>query len=276
VVTVQSGAFSGQVAIVTGAGEGIGLRLGQRLVAAGARVVLNDLDAERAAAAAAAIGGDDVCAGVGGDVADLAVTQALVDLAVDRFGRLDIAVANAGITKWSRFLDYEPDDVRAVLDVNLFGSFFLAQRAARRMQHQGGGGRILLMSSVTGLQAIEYLSVYGATKAALRMLARQLVVELGPLGITVNVIAPGATITPRNLADDPEYERVWGDVTPTGRPATVDDIAEAALFLLSPAAAQITGQTLVVDGGWSATSPVPALDFVDRPRRHGKGATPPR
>jgi 3-oxoacyl-[acyl-carrier protein] reductase len=125
------------------------------------------------------------------------------------------------------------------------------------MRDEGHGGRVLFMSSVAGIQAIEELSVYGATKAALSMLARQLVAELSPLGITTNAIAPGATVTPRTLADDPDYERVWSAVTPTGRASTVDDIADAALFLLSPAAAQITGQTLVVDGGWTATSPSP-------------------
>jgi 3-oxoacyl-[acyl-carrier protein] reductase len=94
------------------------------------------------------------------------------------------------------------------------------------------------------------------------MLARNLVLELSPHKITVNCVAPGATLTPRNLADDPNYETVWGRLTPTQQAMRPDDIANAALFLLSPQAAQITGQTIVVDGGWSVTSPTPALDFV--------------
>lgn len=257
--------FAGQVAVVTGAGEGIGARLVERLVDEGARVVVNDADAERAHAVVASLGSGAVA--VAGDAADVDVVQSLVDTALQRFGRLDLAVANAGITRYRPFLDCEPADVRAVLDLNVAGSFFLAQRAARAMRAAGHGGRILFTASVTGVQSVPYLSIYGASKAALRMLARQLVVELGPLGITVNTVAPGATVTPRNLADDPDYERSWGTRTPTGRAATVDDIAAAALFLLSPAAAQITGQTIVVDGGWSATSPVPALDFVDDPRQ---------
>lgn len=253
--------FAGEVAVVTGAGEGIGARIAERLVAEGASVVVNDADAERARAVAAALG--DRAVAVAGDAAELDVIQSLVDTAVERFGRLDIAVANAGITRYRPFLDCEPADVRAVLDLNVAGSFFLAQRAARAMRAGGRGGRILFTSSVTGVQSVPYLSIYGASKAAVRMLARQLVTELGPFGITVNTVAPGATVTPRNLADDPDYERAWGTRTPTGRAATVDDIAAAALFLVSPAAAQVTGQTLVVDGGWSATSPVPALDFVE-------------
>jgi 3-oxoacyl-[acyl-carrier protein] reductase len=256
--------FLGKTAVITGAGEGIGLEIARQLAVQGANVLLNDLDTAKAAAAAAEIvASGGVCLSVGGDVGQVAVVRHLVAQAVAQFGQLDIAVANAGITLWNNFFDYDPDDFQTVLNVNLGGSFFLAQAAARQMRQQGDGGRILFMSSVTGYQAIEYLSAYALTKAALRMLARQLVVELGLYGITVNAIAPGATVTPRNLADDPNYETVWGQITPTGRAATTADIAQAALFLLSPQAAQINGQTLVVDGGWTATSPVPPLDFVE-------------
>ena len=257
--------FKGKTAVITGAGEGIGLEIARQLAAQGANVLLNDVDAGKAAVAAEQIvASGGVCLGVGGDVGEVSVVRGLVAQAVAHFGQLDIAVANAGITLWNNFFDYDPDDFQTVLNVNLRGSFFLAQAAARQMRQQGTGGRILFMSSVTGYQAIQYLSAYALTKAALSMLARQLVVELGPYGITVNAIAPGATVTPRNLADDPDYEAVWGRLTPTRRPAFPADIAQAALFLLSPQAAQINGQTLVVDGGWTATSPVPPLEFVEK------------
>jgi glucose 1-dehydrogenase len=146
--------------------------------------------------------------------------------------------------------------------LNLRGSFFLAQAAARQMRAQGTGGRIVLMSSVTGHQAVPYLSAYGMTKAGLEMLARALVLELSPHGITINCVAPGATLTPRNLQDDPNYAESWGRILPTRRVGTPEDIANAALFLLSPQSGQITGQTIVVDGGWTAISPTPSLDFV--------------
>jgi glucose 1-dehydrogenase len=246
-----------RVAIVTGAGQGIGLEIARKLILRGTKVILNDVDAalaERSAQRLRDEGG--TCWPMAGDVSDGATVRRLVDGAVSRFGRLDIAVANAGVTVFGSFWDYSPEQLRRVLEVNLGGSFFLAQAAARRMKEQGSGGRILFMSSVTGHQAHKNLAAYGMTKAALEMLARALVIDLSPHDITVNALAPGATLTERTTSD-PGYEGVWSRLTPTGRPATVEDIAHAALFLLSEEAAQITGQTLVVDGGWTCTSPSP-------------------
>ena len=112
------------------------------------------------------------------------------------------------------------------------------------------------MSSVTGHQAHASLAAYGMTKAGLEMLARSLVIDLSPYGITINAVAPGATLTERTL-NDPMYVPTWSRITPMGRPATVADIANAALFLVAPASRHITGQTLVVDGGWTAVSVPP-------------------
>lgn len=268
--------FQNRVAIITGAGEGIGYAIAQELCRHGAAVLLNDIDANRAETAAAEIAKEThgSCIAIPGDAGDVAVIRGMVRQAVVQFDRLDIAVANAGLTLWSDFFDYRLEDFEQVVGVNLRGSYFLAQAAAQQMRaqqmraqqmrRQGSGGRILFMSSVTGHQAIRYLSAYAMTKAALEMLARNLVVELSPYAITVNCVAPGATVTPRNLADDPNYEAVWARVIPMQRTASTLDIANAALFLLSPAAAQITGQTIVVDGGWTAVSPTPALDFVQK------------
>lgn len=246
-----------KVAIVTGAGQGIGLEICRQLVAAGAKVILNDADAALASAAAETITSNGgICLAVPGDSSDCTVIQALVDTSVQVYGRLDIAIANAGITLFGNFFSYSPEAFSRVMEVNLSGSFFLAQAAAKQMVAQASGGRLLFMSSVTGHQAYKNLAAYGMSKAALEMLARNLVIELSQYGITVNCIAPGATATERTLSD-PDYEKIWSEITPVGRAATVQDIANTALFLVSAEASQITGQTILVDGGWSAVSPNP-------------------
>lgn len=255
--------FSNQTAIVTGAGEGIGCEVARQFCAEGANVLLNDILPQRAQQAADAITAETGanCVAIPGDVADVDAARGFVAEAVERFGRLDICVCNAGLTSWGDFFDYQPADFERVVNVNLRGSYFLAQAAARQYREQGEGGRIVLMSSVTGHQAVPYLSAYGMTKAALEMMARNLVLELSPLRITINCVAPGAVITPRNLNDDPNYEKTWAKLTPLGQAIQPDDIANAVLFLASPASARITGQTIVVDAGWSATSPIPDMEY---------------
>ena len=255
--------FDKQTAIVTGAGEGIGYEVARQFCAEGARVLLNDIVEERARAAAAAIAAETgvECSAAAGDIAEVEVVRGLVAEAVERFGKLDICVCNAGLTSWGDFFAYEPTDFERVVSVNLRGSYFLAQAAARHYRERGGGGRIVLMSSVTGHRAVPYLSAYGMTKAGLEMLARNLVLELSPHGITINCVAPGAVITPRNLKDDPDYEATWAALTPIGQAIATEDIANAVLFLASGAAGKINGQAIVVDGGWTSTSPIPDMAY---------------
>lgn len=243
-----------KVAIVTGAGCGIGLEICKQLVAEGGRVVLNDLDPKLAASAAKNLGNHAIA--VAGDAGKPEIIQKLIAAALDNFGKVDIAIANAGITLYGDFLTYSREDFFRVMEVNLGGSFFLAQAVANQIKKQGKGGSILFMSSVTGHQAHKNLGAYGMTKAALEMLARNLVIEISELGINVNAIAPGATATERTL-EDPDYEKTWSRITPMGRAGTARDMAAAALFLVSDAARHITGQTLVIDGGWTAVSPSP-------------------
>lgn len=246
-----------QVAIVTGAGQGIGLEICRHLALQGARVILNDIEASLAIVAANSIQQQHgICIPMVGDSSDVSFIQKMVDEAVHQFGKVDIAIANAGITLFGDFFDYPLQDFNRVMQVNLGGSFFLAQAVANQMKTQETGGSILFMSSVTGHQAHKNLAAYGMSKAALEMLAKNLVIDLSPHKINVNAIAPGATLTERTSSDH-DYEKVWSRITPMGRPAVPNDIAATALFLVSPAARHITGQTIIIDGGWTSVSPSP-------------------
>ncbi|MGK6353051.1 SDR family NAD(P)-dependent oxidoreductase [Parapedobacter sp. DT-150] len=251
-----SATYSGKTAIVTGAGQGIGFEICRQLASGGATVLLNDIDKSLAENAQRRIEAIGRCIACPGDSGDLAFIKQLVNSAVTETGTLDIVVANAGITLFGDFLDYSPESFNRVMQVNLGGTFFLAQEAAKRMIQQGTGGSLLFMSSVTGRQAHKNLAAYGMSKAALELLAKHLVLELAPYGINVNTVAPGATLTERTAEDD-SYAATWAEITPMGRAGTPADVAAAVSFLVSDQARHITGQTLVIDGGWSSVSPSP-------------------
>lgn len=251
--------FDKKVAIITGAATGIGLEIARQLILEGAYVVINDIDAEAAESCFVVLnkirrGSVKVLIG---DASEIETTKKLVECAVTYYGKLDIAIAHAGITCFGDFFEFDPVDFGSMMDLNMKGSFYLAQAAARQMRSQRQGGRILFTASVIGIQASSQLTAYAMTKAAISMMAKNLVVDLSPYDINVNCIAPGATLTPRTALETPNYEQDWGAVIPLGRSAITKDIAGPALFLLSDAARHITGQTLVIDGGWSATSPIP-------------------
>ena len=182
----------------------------------------------------------------------------------EQHGVPDVVIANAGITKYIGFLECTPETFDRVLAVNLRGTYFLAQTAAKQMIAAKKPGRILLMSSVVGWRAFLNFSVYSTTKAAIQMMAKAIALELGEYGITVNSISPGATLTERTLREDPHYAENWSGVTITQDVGQVADIVNAALFLASPASSQITGQDLLIDGGWAIRSPVPE-DHPEKP-----------
>lgn len=250
--------FKDKVAIVTGAGQGIGFEICSNLAMEGAHVILNDIDQTLADHAVERItkNASGNCLSLAGDSGDILFIQKMVDTAVAEFGKLDIVIANAGITLFGDFFTYPPESFFRVMQVNLGGTFFLAQAASNQMKKQASGGSLLFTSSVTGHQAHRDLAAYGMSKAALEMLAKNLVIELSQYKINVNTIAPGATVTERT-SDDPGYSKTWSRITPMGRPASVSDIANTALFLASDKAKHITGQSVIVDGGWTCISPSP-------------------
>jgi len=252
--------FDGTKVLVTGAGQGIGLEVCRQFAQCGATVGLNDLDVQRADRAA-----QELSRGLGQtrvhpcvfDIANVAATREGIGRFAEQQGGLDVLVANAGITNYGPFLSYGEQDLDRLLAVNLRGTYFTCQAAAQQMAARRTRGRILLISSVCGITAHMNLSAYGMTKAAISHLARCLALELGPLGILVNVVAPGAILTERTLQDDPDYEKNWRSVTPNRRAGSVGDVAQLVLFLASPAARHIHGEAIILDGGWTTYGQLP-------------------
>lgn len=255
----MSTGLEGKVAVVTGASREIGAAMAETLARRGAAVAIAHHDeAELAEAVAARIrehGSPAIT--VDADLGRADENERLVSVVTRELGRLDVFVANAGLTHWASFLDHDEAAWDRVVDLNLKGSFFGAQAAARQMVAQGSGGRIVLSGSVTGSRYVPGLAAYAVTKAGLHHLATVLGAELGPHGITVNALEIGAVVNARNLADDPDYADHWAGAIPTGRAGRPEDVAAALAYLVSDEAAWVTGETLTVDGGWSGVGVVP-------------------
>ncbi|HEY1983898.1 MAG TPA: glucose 1-dehydrogenase [Terracidiphilus sp.] len=245
--------LQGRVAIVTGAGSGIGQGIAKRLACEGAKVIVDYVGtpegAEETQRAIEAVGGE-------GEIVQADVTRSeeilkLIDAAWTRFAVADILVNNAGMEKKSDFWDTPEEDYDKVMAVNLRGPFFLTQAFVRRLRDARKPGRIVNISSVHEDMSFPGFATYCCSKGGMRMLMRDLAMELGPLGITVNNVAPGAIATPINkslLEDKPKLQALLNNI-PLGRLGTPDDVAGLVAFLASNDASYITGSTFVIDGG---------------------------
>jgi glucose 1-dehydrogenase len=249
----MSGRLAGKVAVITGSGSGIGQSIAIRFAGEGATVVVdyrNHIEqAQDTKAKAEAAGGKAIL--VQADVSILTDTQNLIDETYKQLGRCDILVNNAGIEIEAPFWEVTEKDYDAVLNVNLKGAFFLTQAFVRRLRDAKLPGRVINISSVHEDMVFPHFSTYCASKGGMRMLMRDLAVELGPLNITVNNIAPGAISTPINtkmMADKTELDALLANI-PLGRMGTPEEVAGLALFLASDDGAYCTGSTFILDGG---------------------------
>lgn len=242
--------IEGKVAIVTGAAQGIGQAIAERYVAAGAKVVIADTQAEKGGAIAARYTPDQ-CIFQSCDVGDKAEVEKTVAAALDHFGALDIAVCNAGISHSAEFLDLDEEQFDRVLRVNLKGPFLLGQAAARHMAGNGGGA-IINMSSINAVVASPHIVPYVVSKGGLNQLTRVMALGLAQYGIRVNAIGPGSIETEQLasiIGDDEAARKKMLARTPLGRLGQPEEIAEIAVFLASPSASYITGQVIYADGG---------------------------
>src|SRR5581483_242500 len=250
---MRAGELDGKTAIVTGSGHGMGRSIAEELAAAGARVVLNGRDAARVEATARALreGGAEVAVGVG-DVRDSRTAQALAALALERWGRIDLLVNNAGINAIRPSLELTDDEWRAVIETDLSGPFFCSRAVAPAMIQQGSGC-IVNISSILGISAFPQRAAYASAKHGLIGLTKVLATEWGPHGLRVNAVLPGMI----DVADkDRSVMRVQDETliqrTPLRRFGQPEEVGKLIRYLASEAGAFVSGAIISIDGAWTA------------------------
>ena len=240
-----------KVAIVTGAGQGIGLGIAEVLTREGARVVLTDVDLDRVTAASADLNSaGHVTLGVAQDVSDVSSTDAVLAAAIAEFGAVDIFVNNAGVAQQKPFEDVSERDWDFIQDINAKGLWFASQAAGKYFKARAAG-KIVNVASFCGKQAIVEYGPYNASKFAVVGITQTLALELGPFNVNVNAVAPGVVKTPMWDALDPSQWEMQEAKIPLRRGQMPADIGESVSFLASERARNITGVTLGVTGGLS-------------------------
>ncbi|MFE5483946.1 SDR family oxidoreductase [Streptomyces sp. NPDC056527] len=240
--------FTGQTAIITGASRGIGLAIAERLVAEGAKVVLTGRDKDALAEAVATLGGPDHALGVAGHAADTGHQDEAIAKAIDTFGSADLLVNNTAVNPvYGPLLALDPDVARNIVEVNCLAALSWTKKITKAWMGRHGGA-IVNVASVGGIRPAPGIAMYGASKAMLMHLTKELAVELSP-GIRVNAVAPAVVKTKFAAALYEGREDEVAAEYPLGRLGAPDDVGGVVAFLLSADAAWMTGRTLVVDGG---------------------------
>jgi 3-oxoacyl-[acyl-carrier protein] reductase len=240
----------GKTALVTGASRGIGKEIALELARNGYRVAVNYFNdpAPMVDAAMAEIHAlQPASIGIQADIRCGAQVSAMFVKVMAEFGHLDLLVNNAGVQTWKPLLEVTEEEWDLVIDTNLKGCFLCTQQAARCMKDHGGGSIVNLGSGCNKL-AFPSLVAYTASKGGIEMFTKEAAVELGQYGIRVNCIAPGSIESERTRQEDPDYAGTWSKLTPLGRVGTEADIAPTVVFLASPGASFISGQTIWIDG----------------------------
>ncbi|HZS89269.1 MAG TPA: glucose 1-dehydrogenase [Chloroflexota bacterium] len=265
--------FAGKVALVTGAAQGIGRTIAERFAAEGAAVVIFDLNADQAAATAQSLGAQGYAVeAVGGDVAVRDDVCRGVETCVQKFGRLDVLVAHAGIADFQPLLEIDERSWRRIIDVNLTGVFLCTQEAGRVMA-RAGGGAIVVTASTNAFWVESNGAHYNASKGGVIAFVRSAALDLAPYHIRVNAVAPGVVRTPLAawVTEDPANAAEYLKRIPLNRFAETLDVAQSVLFLASEEASYITGQHIILDGGQTLgiTLPAPAEPLPGAVRAEG-------